>query len=94
MSALTKIHPEDHQLAAQIAKATRFSACLHLGPGNRHTRYVEQGGREGYEAVLQVADELNALSKFGRRTVVYAINSLGSFPVDTKLARLAGLVDA
>lgn len=94
MNARLKIHPEDHQLAEQIAKATRFSACLHLGPGNRHTRYIEQGGREGYEAALAVADELNAMSKFGRRSVIYAINSLGSFPVDTKLAKLAGLVDA
>lgn len=92
MSALTKTHPEDVQLAAQIKRAHRFSACLHLGPHNRHTRYIEQGGPEGYAAALAVADELNAMSKFGRRTVIYAINNLGSFPVDTKLARLAELV--
>jgi hypothetical protein len=92
MSALNKIHPEDYQLAEQIKRANRFSACLHLGPANRHTRYVEQGGPDGYAAALAVADELNAMSKFGRRSVIYAINSLGSFPVDAKLAKLAGLV--
>jgi hypothetical protein len=92
MSALKKTHPEDLQIAAQIRKAHRYSACLHLGPHNRHTRYIEQGGPEGYAAALAVADELNAMSKFGRRTVVYAINTLGSFPVDAKLAQLAGLI--
>lgn len=85
-------HPEDYELAAQIAKATRFSACLHLGPCNRHTRYVEQGGPEGYAQALREAEDLNTLSKFGRRSIVYAINTLGSFPVSPELATLAGLV--
>lgn len=88
--AKTKTHPEDDMLAAQVRKATRFSACIHLGPGNRHTRYIEQGGQAGYDAALAVAAEFDAMSQFGRRAVVYAINSLGSFPVDAKLARLAG----
>jgi hypothetical protein len=86
------VHPEDYELAAQIAKATRFSACLHLGPGNRTTRYVEKGGAEGYAEALVIAAELNTTSRFGRRSIVYAINTLGSFSVTPELAKLAGLI--
>lgn len=85
---MTKTHPEDALLAAEIAKATEFSACLHLGPGNRHT----VRGIKTYAAALDRARELNELSKFGRRTIIYAISPLGSFPVDDRLARMAGLV--
>lgn len=94
MTAKKKDHPEDAMLAEQVRRATRFSACLHLGPGQRHTRYVEQGGRAGYEGALAEAAELQKLSRYGRRSIIYAINPLGSFPVDDKLAAMAGLVDA
>lgn len=83
-----KSHPEDQILAAEIAKADEFSACLHLGPSNRYTRR----GLKTYQEALDAAAELNKLSRYGRRSIVYAINSLGSFPIDDRLARLAGLV--
>lgn len=87
------LHPEDHELAAQIKRATRFSACLHRGPCNRETRYVEQGGPEGYAQALAIKAELDAQpGLYGRRAIIYAINPLGSFPVDAKLATLAGLI--
>lgn len=86
-----KPHPEDALLAAQIAKATRFSASIRYGRFDKQTRYVEQAGRDGYAAALAAAAQLDATSQYGRRAVVYAINALGSFPVDAKLARLAGL---
>lgn len=82
---------EDAMLAGEIAKAKRFSASLHLGPGDRHTRYIEQGGPAGYAEALAQAEDLNKLSRFGRRAIVYAINPLGSFPVSPELARLAGI---
>lgn len=85
-------HPEDAELAAQIAKATRFSATIHLGPGDRHTHYFEASGAEGYAQALADAAELEKLSKFGRRAIVYAINSLGSFAITPNLAKLAGLI--
>lgn len=78
---------EDAVLAAEIAKAQRFSACIHLGPGNRQTVYTDS-----YAAALAAKAEMDAGSRFGRRAVVYAINSLGSFPVDDRLAKMAGLV--
>ena len=83
-------HPEDLMLAQQVKRATRWSACLHLGPGNRSTVYVEEAGQAGYDGAVDAAARLNVHSKFGRKAVVYAINALGSFPVDDKLARLAG----
>lgn len=89
--AAKKTHPEDLLIAEQIKRATRFSACIHLGPHDRTTRYVEEGGPAGYAAALAIKAELDADSRFGRRAVVYAINSLGSFPVDANLAQLAGL---
>jgi hypothetical protein len=81
---------EDRLLAIEITKAHRFSTCLHLGPCDRHTHYFDAPWPDGYRQALADADELNKLSKFGRRTVIYAINKLGSFDVSPKLAALAG----
>lgn len=76
---------EDQRLAAAIAKAEEFSICLHLGPGNRHT----ERGFATYELAKTAAAKLNQISKFGRKTLIYAITPIGSVPVSEELAALA-----
>lgn len=76
------IHPDDIAIARQIARATEFSAFLRVGP---HEKYQERG-LPSYEAAAKRRDQLVAShSKFGRKGLVYAINSLGSFPCDDKM---------
>lgn len=64
---------EEELLAKSIKTAREFTACLHLGPGQRHVRR----GLASYEAARAEADELEKLSKFGRKAVVYAISAQG-----------------
>lgn len=79
---------------AEIRKATRFSATIRLGPFDKRTRYFEDADpRVAYAEALAAKREYDAESKYGRRALVYAINSLGSFPLDDDLARDAGLID-
>lgn len=78
---------------AEIAKATRFSAHIRLSPFDKRTRVFEDADpRIAYAEARAAADEMNAESRFGRRALIYAINSLGSFPLDDDLAREAGLI--
>lgn len=82
-------HEADVYTAQQIATATRFSAVIQLGPLDR--RYAE--GMTSYAEALEGAAQLNALSKFGRRAVIYAHTPKGrAFPVSVDLAKMAGLV--
>lgn len=76
---------EDREIAAQIAKAHEFSASIRLGPADKRTRR----GFKTYDQAREAAVELDAESKFGRRAVIYAINSLGSFPCDPDLIAMA-----
>lgn len=79
---------------AEIAKATKFSATIRLGPHDKRTRWFEDADpRVAYAEALAAKAEFDAESRFGRRALVYAINSLGSFPLDDDLARDAGLID-
>lgn len=84
-----KVHESDIYTAAQIAKATSFSAIIQLGPKDR--RYAE--GMTSYAEALEGAAILDAMSKFGRRSVIYAHLENGrAFPVSPELAKMAGLV--
>lgn len=84
-----KPHEADVYQAQQIARADKFSAVIQLGPHNR--RYAE--GMTSYAEALEGAALLNAESKFGRRAVIYAHTPEGrAFPVDIRLAKMAGLV--
>lgn len=76
---------ENRELARQIANAKEFSASIRLGPADKRTLR----DFPNYSAARAAADDLNKASRFGRRAVVYAINSLGSFPVDDHLLALA-----
>lgn len=81
-------HPEDLMIAEDIKTATEFTACLHLGPGQRHT----VRGLPDYAAAMAAAAELNTKSQFGRKAIVYAISKRGyTLDVSPKLAALAGL---
>lgn len=91
MQAEKKPHEADIYTAAQIARATKFSAVIQLAPLDR--RYAE--GMTTYREALEGAAMLNAESKFGRRAVIYAHTPEGrAFPVDDRLAKMAGLVPA
>ena len=79
---------EDATLAREVARADYFTAFMRYGPIDK----VRSEPLPTYEAARQRADEYQADSKFGRQAVVYAVNSLGSFPVDEELAKLAGLI--
>jgi hypothetical protein len=79
---------EEQMIAGEIRKADQFMVCLVLGPFNRHKRT----GIKTYQEALDAAAELDKLSQFGRRSIVYAVNKLGSFPIDEHLAQLAGLI--
>lgn len=82
---------ENRLIAAEIAKATEFSAYYRNGP---HEKYVERGFPT-YEAACQRRDELVAEhSRFGRGGLVYAITSLGSFDCTDELVALAGEIKA
>lgn len=83
---------EDRMLAGEIAKAHAFSAFLQRGQADRLKITIEEAGPSGYAKARLAADELNRQSQFGRGAIVYAINRIGSFPVDENLARLAGLI--
>lgn len=86
---------EAEMLAQQIAKAHAFSAFLLFGPRDRRKVQIDQGGPEGYAAVLAAADQLNAQARADgstRTAIVYAISKLGSFDVDPAAAKLAGLI--
>ena len=76
---------EERMIAAEIAKSNRFTACLHLGPGNRHTA----DGMTSYEEAQEAAAQLNEMSQYGRRAIIYAVTKLGSFPCDDALIALA-----
>lgn len=78
---------------AEIAKATRFSAHIRLSPFDKRTRVFEDADpRVAYREALAAAAEMKAESRFGRDPIIYAINALGSFPLDADLAREAGLI--
>lgn len=84
-----KIHEADIYTAAQIATAVKFSAIIQLGPHDR--RYAE--GMLTYAEALEGAAQLDAMSEFGRRAVIYAHTPGGrAFPVDETLAKMAGLI--
>ena len=87
--AAEKIHPDDLAQAREIAKAHEFSAHLRKGP---HEKYTTRGIASYPEA----RDELARLKAEhqGRRGIVYAINSLGSFPCDDRMIALAERVKA
>ena len=76
---------EERMIAGEIAKSAEFTACLHLGPGNRMTAE----GMTSYEEAQEAAGQLNEHSRFGRKAVIYAITKLGSFPCDDALIALA-----
>lgn len=76
---------EERMIASEIAKSNQFTACLHLGPANRHTAE----GMTSYEEAKIAADQLDQMSKFGRRAIIYAVTKLGSFPCDDALIALA-----
>ena len=83
---------ENATLAAEIARAEMFSASIRLGPHDKRTRYFKDADpRVAYREALAAKAEMDAGSAFGRRAIVYAINPLGSFPIDDELAALAGL---
>jgi len=42
-----------------------------------------------YEEAKIAADQLDQMSKFGRRAIIYAVTKLGSFPCDDALIALA-----
>lgn len=71
--------------AAEIAKAHEFSAHYRNGPHEKTTLR----GFATYEAARAAADQLEANSQFGRRSIVYAINRLGSFPCTDQLIAMA-----
>lgn len=76
---------EERMIAAEIAKADYFTVSLILGPHDRHK--VAQ--IPNYESAKVAADMLNKLSKFGRKSIIYAVTKLGSFPCDDALVALA-----
>lgn len=78
---------------AEIAKATKFSVHLRLSPFDKRTAVFDDADRKvAYAKALAAAAEMKAASRFGRDPIIYAINSLGSFPLDADLARDAGLI--
>jgi hypothetical protein len=79
---------EDESIVEQIKRATHFTAFLLHGPGDRRKR----DNLPTYQAALAAAEELNAGSRFGRKAIIYAVNSLGTFDVSPELARMAGLI--
>lgn len=83
---------EDQALSSEIAKAHSFSAFLFNGPFDRRRVIVDEGGPAGYAKARAIADDLDKVSRYGRRAIVYAINSLGSFPISDDLAKQAGLI--
>ena len=81
----TSAMAEERMIAAEIAKSNEFTACLHLGPGNRQTAT----GMTTYEEALEAKAQLDAGSRFGRKAIIYAVTKLGSFPCDDELIALA-----
>lgn len=77
-----KAHPEDMDLARQIAKATDWCAHLRVGPGEKYTTR----GLPDYEAAKAEGERLaKQHSRFGRKAIIYAVNPLGNFPVDDRM---------
>lgn len=84
---------ERDAMIAEIRKAHMFSASIRLGPHDKRTRYFQDPDpKVAYAEAMAAAAEFNAISRFGRRAMVYAINKLGSFSVDADLAEGAGLI--
>lgn len=63
---------EERFLASEIAKAVYFTAHIRLSPFDKITERHETA-----EEAFAAADRLVALSKFGRRSIVYAVTPRG-----------------
>lgn len=77
---------EERSAAEQIALATSFSAVLVLGGvGGRHAHH----GLASFEEAQGVETELNQLSRYGRRAVIYAVRGNRSTPCTPELVAMA-----
>lgn len=77
---------EERAAAEQIARADSFSAVIVLGgPGGRHAHH----GLASFEEAQAVETDLNKLSRFGRRAVIYAVRGNRSTPCTPELVEMA-----
>lgn len=85
-----KPHHEDVLFAEMAAKASRFTAVLHQGPGQRHRR--EAGS---FAEAVEQGKALERENPGTRLALVYAIGARDeSINVDATIARLAGFPEA
>lgn len=77
---------EERSSAEQIAMAKSFTAVIVLGgPGGRHAHH----GLATFEEAQQAEAELNKLSRYGRRALIYAVRGNRSTPCTPELVAMA-----
>jgi hypothetical protein len=77
---------EERASAEQIAQAQSFTAAIVLGgPGGRHAHH----GLATYAEAEAMEIELNKLSRYGRRAVIYAVRGERSTPCTPELIAMA-----
>jgi exo-beta-1,3-glucanase (GH17 family) len=81
---------EEASAVAEIAKATSFSAAIVLGgPGGRHAHH----GLASYAEAEAMESELNKLSRYGRKAVIYAVRGERATPCTPDLIVQARLIN-
>lgn len=79
---------EEQFLISQIKRAVAWTAHIRLGPADKITERFD--GNDRADDAFAKCEELNALSRFGRRAMVFAITDRGdTIPVSRELLALA-----